>query len=172
MDESSKAAWKSMVSDSKAHGEHNDCTVKALTAATGLSYAECHAALAKAGRPHRKGCVFMVAGKAAAASLGWNMEMLSNSNFRAKTMITAERDALFQRGRWVIQVSRHVAALIDGKVIDWSEGSRRRIQCAYRFTPIPGFVAPLPAMRDPLPTGSATWQSFRKYTKQDNFELF
>lgn len=172
MSATTKQQWQSMVASSKAKGEHNDCTVKALTAATGLSYDQCHAALAKHGRKHRKGCHFASVGKKAAADLGFLMETLPWDSYRAKTCITAERDRALRNGRYVLQVRRHVAAMIDGEVCDWSQGRRHRLQAVYSFTPIPGHVAPEAPMRDPLPTGSATWQSFRKYTKKDNFELF
>jgi hypothetical protein len=73
---SSKALWDTMATASRAHNEHNDCTVKALTAATGLSYDECHHALAKQGRKPRKGCHFHTVGKRAAADLGFLMETM------------------------------------------------------------------------------------------------
>lgn len=171
-DEATETIWQSMVTDSRAKGEHNDCTVKALTAATGLPYADCHMALAKQGRKPRKGCHFNSMGKRAAASLGWLMETVDPFDYRAKTMITAERDRAFRSGRYVVQVSRHVAALIDGKVIDHSQGSRRRIQCVYAFTPIAGFEAPTVREAGPIPEGSETWRSYRKYTKKDNYILF
>lgn len=167
---SSKAIWDSMVTASKANGEHRDCTVKALTAATGLTYDECHAALAKTGRKPRKGCHWYIQGPQAAKALGFTMRRMDRSEYRAKTMITAGRDRALRSGRFVVQVSRHVAAVVDGKVIDWSEGTRRRVEDIYECTPIAGFVAPLPM--GPMPTGSAKWVAFEKYTKRDNLELF
>lgn len=171
-DEASETIWQSMVTDSRAKGEHNDCTVKALTAATGLPYDQCHAALAKQGRKPRKGCHFSSMGKRAAAELGWLMETVDPYDYRAKTMITAERDRAFRSGRYVCQVRRHVAALVDGKVIDWSQGRRHRLQAVYAFTPIPGFVPAVSPNAGPLPAGSADWRSFRKYTKKDQIPLF
>jgi hypothetical protein len=155
-----------MATASRAHNEHNDCTVKALTAATGLSYDECHHALAKQGRKPRKGCHFHTVGKRAAADLGFLMETMDWRDYSAKTMISAERDRRLAKGRYVLQVRAHVAALVDGKVIDWSQGRRHRIKAVYSFTPI---AKPEPTK---LPKGSEKWQSFRKYTKQDNLELF
>ena len=114
----------------------------------------------------------MTMGPLAANALGFDLKRLDFSEYSAKTMITAARDRRLQAGNFVVQVSRHVAALIDGKVIDWSEGRAKRVQCIYECTPIPGFVTPLAAMRDPMPAGSATWQSFRKYTKKDQINLF
>lgn len=168
----SKALWDTMATASRAHNENNDCTVKALTAATGLPYDDCHKALAKQGRKPRKGCHFHTVGKRAAADLGFLMETMDWRDYDAKTMISAERDRKLAKGRYVLQVRRHVAALVDGKVIDWSQGRRHRINDVYTFTPIPGFAAPKAPMRDPIPKGSETWQSFRKYTKHDQIPLF
>lgn len=179
MDTSTKALWDTMATASRSHNETNDCTVKALTAATGLDYDTCHAALAKFGRKPRKGCVFHMVGKRAAQYLGWKMETVSKHELRAKTITTAERDPVLRNGRWVLQVSRHVAACVDGKVIDWTQGRRHRLQCAYRFTKMEGtpecdIVKPAApkTRRKALPKGSAKWRRFEKYTKQDNFELF
>ncbi len=169
-----KAIWDSMVGASNAKGEHRDCTVKALTAATGLSYDECHKALADTGRKPRKGCHWYIQGPIAANALGFNMRRLDRSEYRCKTMITAAKDRALRSGRFVVQVKRHVAAVVDGNVVDWSEGTRRRIEDIYECTPIPGYVAPgtKAPMRDPIPTGSAKWLAFTKYTKKDQIPLF
>ena len=172
MSTTSKAVWDTMATASAKHGETNDCTVKALTAATGLTYDECHAALAKTGRKNRKGCHWFIQGPKAAEALGFKMRRMDRNEYSAKTMITAERDRKLRTGNFVCQVSRHVAAVIDGEVIDWSQGKRKRIQDVYECTPIPGFMAPIAPNAGPLPTGSANWQSFRKYKKADNLELF
>lgn len=167
---STKAIWDTMATASAAHNEHRDCTVKALTAATGLTYDECHAALAKTGRRNRKGCHWYIQGPKAAEALGFNMRRMDRSEYNAKTMITAAKDRNLRSGRYVVQVRRHVAGMIDGKVVDWSEGRRHRVEDIYECTPIAGYKAPLPM--GPIPTGTETWRSFRKYTKRDNLELF
>lgn len=166
----SKTLWDTMATASKAHGESNDCTVMALTAATGCSYDDCHAALRKAGRKNRRGCQFPTIGKAAAKSLGFLMEELDWRDYSAKTMITAERDRRLRTGNFVVRVRGHVAALVDGKIVDWTAGRRHRIRNIYTFTPMdkaPEWAAPAKA-----PKGTAKWQAFTKYKKSDNLELF
>ena len=167
----SKSLWDAMSVKADAHGETNDCTVRALTASTGLDYDICHAQLAKQGRKNRKGCHWYTEGPKAAKALGFNMVQLDRSEYRAKTMITAERDRRFKSGRFAVLVRGHVAGLVDGKVIDWSQGRRHRIAAVYEVTPIPGFVAPV-IDRSKMPAGSKTWQAFKKYKKADNLELF
>lgn len=54
--------------------------------------------------------------------------------YRAKTVTTLERDPLLKQGRYLVSVSggRHAVALVDGKVIDWSEGRRHRIETIWK----------------------------------------
>ena len=161
MASTSKALWNAMAAKADAHGETNDCTVRALTASTGLDYDVCHAQLAKQGRKNRKGCHWTIEGPKAAAALGFTMRQLPRSEYRAKTMITAERDPALRSGRFAVLVRGHVAALVDGKVVDWSAGRRHRIAAIYEVT-----------RNSAAPAGTETWRSFRKYTKKDNLELF
>ena len=155
-----------LVSQQHAHGEHNDCTVKALTAATGLTYADCHAALAAQGRKKGHGCNWYSVGPKAAKALGFDLKLIPDHQYSAKTMATVERDRFFRRGSYVAQVRGHVAAVVDGQVIDWTAGRRHRIKYIYQCTKL---EAPEVAT---MPAGSAKWQAFTKYTKADNLPLF
>ena len=165
----SKSLWDAMSVKADAHGETNDCTVRALTASTGLDYDICHAQLAKQGRKNRKGCHWYTEGPKAAKALGFEMRKMGRDEYRAKTMITAERDTSLRSGRYCVLVRGHVAAMVDGKVVDWTQGRRHKIQAVYAVTKMA--VAPTPKAT-PMPKGSETWQSFRKYKKADNLELF
>ena len=55
--------------------------------------------------------------------------------YTAKTVTTLERDPFLRKGRFVVSVSqgRHAVALVDGKVIDWSEGRRHRIHRIWKI---------------------------------------
>lgn len=169
MDSATKSLWDAMSVKADAHHETNDCTVRALTASTGLDYDVCHEQFRKQGRKNRKGCHFFVEGPKAAKALGFTMRKMERSEYRAKTMITAERDSSIASGRYCVLVRGHVAALVDGKVIDWSQGRRHNIKAIYHVTK--DAVAPAPK-RSKMPAGSKTWQSFKKYKKADNLELF
>jgi len=149
---------------SQSFNEHNDCTVKAMVVATGKPYADCHAALKAEGRPDRRGCYFRTVGPKAAKRLGY--ELTEITDYTARTMITAERDRRLQSGAFVVLVSGHAAGVRNGEVIDHSAGKARRIQTVYECTAI---EAPEVAT---LPSGSAKWQAFTKYTKADNLPLF
>lgn len=172
MEATSKAVWETMAKASRSHNETNDCTVKALSVITGLDYDTCHAQLAKQGRKNRQGCYWHIEGPKACKALGFELRKMTRNEYRAKTMITCERDPALKHGKFAVLVSRHVAGMVDGNVIDWSQGKRKRVQIIYQCTAIPGFKAPTPAPRKALPKGSGDWRSFRKYRKQDNLELF
>ena len=175
MTASSKALWDAMSVESDKHHETNDCTVRTLTAVTGLPYDVCHAQLKKQGRKNRKGCHWYIEGPKAAKALGFTMTRLARNEFRAKTMITAERDSSISSGNYAVLVQGHVAGLVDGQLIDWSAGRRHRIQAVYAVTKDANAPAPAPtpkARKRTMPKGSTTWQSFRKYKKQDNYNLF
>ena len=60
--------------------------------------------------------------------MGYSMEPVSD--FTAKTVTSLVRDPLLGKGRYLVSVSggRHAVAMVDGKVIDWTEGRRHRIE--------------------------------------------
>ena len=133
---------------SNAKNETNDCTVRALAAASGASYDEAHAALAKHGRPYRKGptaswgfgkggrrFIDCPALRKAAADLGCTWRVLEPTEYTAKTMTTAERDRRLASGRYICMVRGHVAALVEGEVIDWTAGRRHQIKEVYEVVP-------------------------------------
>ena len=173
LDRNSKALWDAMTVEATKHREHNDCTVRALTATTGLPYDVCHAQLKKQGRKNRKGCHWYIEGPKAAKALGFTMRAMTPDEYNAKTMVSAERDTSLASGAYAVLVRGHVAGMVDGKVIDWSQGRRHRIKTVYHVTKDANAPAPIPtAPKRTMPKGSATWQSFRKYKKTDNLNLF
>lgn len=169
MEQTAKALWDTMSVASDALYETNDCTVRCLSVITGLDYDVCHAQLAKQGRKPRKGIHWMIEGPKACKALGFDLIRLRYDDYRAKTMITAERDRKLQSGKFAVLVRGHVAGMDNGNVVDWSQGRRHKIQAVYQCSPIPGF-APMAAAD--LPKGSDRWTAFTKYTKRDNLELF
>jgi len=123
----------------KAH-ENNDCTVKALAIATELDDSTVHAAMAAAGRKHRKATKRSNTQKAAKA-LGFHMEVLDTMYYNGRTAITIERDHYLQSGRYIIGMTRHAAAMVDGKLVDWSQGRRLKVKAVYTLTPMAPAVA-------------------------------
>jgi len=119
-----EASWKS--------GESRDCTVRSIALTTGEGYEMAHYALEEQGRVRRMStsiCSMFDACK----SLGYKMERMKPEEYAgAKTAISAARMNL--PGRYILSFSGHVAAMIDGKVLDWTEGRRHRIERIYRVT--------------------------------------
>ena len=120
-----------LIKASEALGETNDCSVKALSVALGVSYDVAHSALRARGRKERRG-VQMRAIHGAAADLGYKLVPVTLPWVkRCKTAITLAAN-LPSRGRFLVDMPRHVAGCAAGKVLDWTEGRRKRVVTIYR----------------------------------------
>ena len=126
--------YLSLRETTRSRGEYNDCTVKALAIATGLPYDDAHKALADLGRKPRRGCYWHQVGEKAANALGFNMRQLTADEYNCKTIKTAGRDKALSSGVYTIHMRGHVAAMIDGEVIDHTADGLRRIQYIHEFT--------------------------------------
>lgn len=113
------------------HNERNDCSVKAVAIACDVPYKVAHKAFAKVGRINRKG-VSLSQIDNAIKSLGFKWEAVPHS---AKTMTTLDKDVAVQSGHYIANVRGHVAAVVNGKVEDWSEGRRNRLLTVFKVTP-------------------------------------
>lgn len=118
--------------------EDNDCTVKALAAACGISYDVAHEALARAGRKPRRGS-FLVARHF--HMFGKNLLPVDPRNkinqypkaHRKLKHVTSYHPRRFPKvwtdGKTYIARSRgHVFAIINGVTHDWSHGSALRVR--------------------------------------------
>ena len=121
--------WIKVKQQSEMMSEYNDCAVKAI--ACDVPYRVAHKALANEGRSKRKGSsMFWIL--SAVKKLGYKMEAVETD---AKTITTLPRDKALGKGHYIAYVSRHVAAMVNGHVEDWSEGRRNRIITVYKVTP-------------------------------------
>lgn len=106
---------------SNKYGEKNDCVVKALSLVSGYSYEKVHNYLRKKGRKFGNGTLKQI----------WipamrDMGIKDNqSRFNGKT--TMNLRVPNRKSNYLILSSRHVAAMIEGKVQDWSDGRRTRV---------------------------------------------
>jgi hypothetical protein len=129
----------------RAIRESNDCSVKALAALLDLSYADSHTLAGWFGRHYRDGmCLWRmldainqwgyhtkrVYDRFDLAAGGWN-----GWSERIKTPISLVQHGP-RSGRYLIVTNRHVAAYIDGQIIDWIDGRCHRIIYVYKVEPL------------------------------------
>jgi hypothetical protein len=111
--------------------ERADCTVRAVSVATGIDYDTVHAAFAKCGR--KKGCrTYISITLRAVRELGFEA-VPCDSDFDAKT-IAAIRAELPKSGAYLIRVRGHLAGARNGEIVDWAEATRKRITGVWWIT--------------------------------------
>lgn len=123
LSDKAKTEWDSMCEHAKALKETNDCTVKAISAVTGVHYVDVHAMLAKHGRPHRKGAKKHTQYNAL-RDLGF---VLEDVKVRSKTIRTLGREFKYRPGNYLVWTRGHVLAIKDGEVLDWTNGRLHRV---------------------------------------------
>lgn len=122
------------LSASSQIGERNDCTVKAIAIAGQFEYQKVHSALAARGRRKGNGTVPLVWERAMRdLGLTWTETTPRKPDGGQYTMKTIGR--VFPKGRHIVQVNGHVAALVDGEVEDWTKGRQHRVTRVLTVTP-------------------------------------
>lgn len=125
------------------HQENNDCSVKAIAIACGVSYSEAHSACRAAGRTNRNGTPISVSARAI-ESLGFTIRTVTSLEQRAIVnrypgvhrnlqSITTHHPNRFPQAWadahpnmiWV--TANHMLAVKDGQVIDWSNSKAMRV---------------------------------------------
>ena len=110
--------------------EHNDCTVRALSAAAQVPYEQAHAALARAGRVNGRGVKFWAIQNAYSEFGGKWVAF----NFEAKLPTLAHFTSALPSRRCVVLIRGHALALVDGVQLDLApSGARFRVQGYWKF---------------------------------------
>ena len=113
--------------------ETNDCTVKAVSIVCDVPYHVAHKALALQGRVNRRGAYPKQIEKAI-ESLGFKSVQIND--IKAATCTTLARDPAVYKGFFFAYVKRHILAVVDGKIEDWTATNcRRRLEGVYRVVP-------------------------------------
>lgn len=101
-------------------GEHNDCAVRALATACGLTYEQAHHRLQAAGRKPRHKT------KDAVCSRVYQEAGLTRYHCQG---VTVERFLEQHRRRFtgIIHTSGHLIGVCDGNIFDWEPRDSRRI---------------------------------------------
>ena len=121
--------WDKVSQKSNEFRETNDCAVKALSIATDTAYSVIHKLLKLQGRPNRQG-TYTYQQNAVIEQLGFKLEKIE---IKSKTVTTLERENL--KGYNLVYVNRHVLAVVNGSIEDWTQGRRYRIIQGYRVVP-------------------------------------
>lgn len=117
---------------SAPQGDRNDCSVRALSIAANMPYADAHRLFALAGRRDgRRTPVFVTAG--IHERLGYTRIPTVGSTHYGTQMTVAQFLRAHPRGRYVLHRRSHAFAVVDGVVHDWASGTgtRSRVQRAW-----------------------------------------
>ena len=119
--------------------EKADCTVLATQFCLGLSYPEAYALLAKCGRKPRRGFPFRKA--------SGQLWLETRDELCGMTLMKALEG--MQVGRFVVRISGHVFAVVDGRIFDNGfTNPRCRVKMVYEANlNDPGFLARYPNLK-------------------------
>jgi len=126
-----------------------DCTIKAIAMVTGTSYAKTKQVLESHGKKPRCGCLESIQRKAL-KTLGFKARRVNPQTFidqypevhkrQLKNVTTHQPDRfpyVFQNGKtYLVYVPKHVLAMIDGKVHDWTRGRRKKVTTILEILPV------------------------------------
>jgi len=126
----SRLNYESTSAASAEYGETNDCAVRAVAIVTGLDYGVVWHAFRAAGRV-RGGATLNCVIRSVVANLGYDMDAM---DVQTRSVRSIPADPALAIGRYLVFVSGHVMAVIDGQARDWMAGSRKHIRVVYRIT--------------------------------------
>ena len=90
--------------------EKNDCTVRATAACIGMPYEDVHKRMADLGRKNGKGFIFRYSN----GLEDFHLDTVPHLSCKRLSSILPE----LQKGRFIVKISRHVFAVIDGIIVD------------------------------------------------------
>ncbi len=125
--------YRKLNTKSNEIGEENDCTVIALAIALNIQYEDAHAALELAGRKTMSGASWYTLFKAIDI-LDYKLDEVRKPE-EIKTIKKAE-EYFKEKGHYILDTSKHVAAMIDGVVHDWSRGRALRVKRIFKVEKI------------------------------------
>jgi hypothetical protein len=123
--------FEELMQRSESVNEKNDCVVKALSILTDYDYDDVRYVLGLCGRKPKRGCDFRVTSKAIGLLRHKIIDV--SDYFSSRTVRTLEREMQGVKGRYLVRVRRHMLAVVDGKVHDWSRGRCHRIREIYQI---------------------------------------
>lgn len=132
--------WKSKLESSIE--DTNDCSVKALAVLGKMPYSTAHAHMMAAGRIIGKGTMWYVTEDSYKAA---GLVLHPESDIHMGVSLKKVHTLLEPNKRYLIHVHKHALAFVDGKVEDYSKGTRKVVEGVWQ-------VLPEGVERDPVPT--------------------
>jgi hypothetical protein len=128
---------KSNPSKLAGFNEDKDCTVRALCTAGNISYAKAHEIARKRGRENGKPFnTFTLVAASATYGLVWNLLRYKGSELDG-VVVSGGSVATFAkthpRGRYIVYASKHAIAVVNGKIHDTWDSSKKHLKCAWRL---------------------------------------
>jgi len=140
----SSDTFNALFAEARAAGERNDCAVKAIVLATGVSYEVARAALAVRGRKTGHGA-WPSDINAVIRSFGFRLDFVMQSEFirayplphrHVASCVTTHHPRRFAKvwpkGTFLIYTRGHVLTCIDGVVHDWTINKAKRVTEIFR----------------------------------------
>jgi hypothetical protein len=145
-EEVKRGLFDAMEEASKAFGERNDCSVKAVAVAAGVTYRVAREALRKAGRNYCRGAMQWEIHNAL-KSLGvevvldnqvihYTIQTLHERNYVVKNLTTRQLTmfpSIVPVGTFLAYTNGHVVCIKDGQVHCWGATKALRIKSMYRI---------------------------------------
>ena len=133
-------AYKTMQVKSDSYQESNDCSVVATAIAAGITYDKSRHMYRRAGR--RKGCgVNYVMIDRVLDTIGCvrypfsvRLRLMEEKNGGRQLTFNNVVKLLDGSKRYIIVGKDHMVACLDGRIADWSEGTRHRVENIYEIS--------------------------------------
>lgn len=111
--------------------ERNDCTVRAIAVACEAPYAQAYTFMARNGRRKNKGAFFhSIIARNSNAVLGKSLTPIAVNPAKG-IRVFLQRNPQMRKGTFVIHMTRHVAVLRNGQLVDSFDSSRKVINGAW-----------------------------------------
>ncbi|UCD25349.1 MAG: hypothetical protein JSW51_05375 [Gemmatimonadota bacterium] len=117
------------------YGELNDCTVKAIAAACGVSYGKAHRTLTKLGRLRRRGATVTQINAALDAIMGTDTNVIESYRGSSIGLTLNRFRKAHPTGSYIICSRGHAMAVVEGELIDWTADTagRRKVTNVWRI---------------------------------------
>lgn len=121
--------FTTLLADARRYKDNRCCAVIAVAVVAGVTFKTAQNWLAKLGRRKGRGTPRSITHKAL-RDHGFTLRRLEKLEKQCRTVRTLEKRAGKNR-TLLVHTSRHVLAIAEGKVIDWTAGRLHRIQEIY-----------------------------------------